>query len=381
MTTFTKTYDEMNAEREIAGFVLPFAAGTFLAACPGLINTSSLPIACSASFTMTGVILLALLHPSWRRNSAAAAWASVIMLGLCAGFMIGFTAMLASLGSYESSYGAWAAGFGHRMGTAIDAIPFESRMTNSIIKALITGERSDIPESVTEAFRDSGASHILSLSGFHLGIIYGIARWSLAWLGNRPEAARIRSFITIALCGFYTMATGAGPSIVRAFLFILLGESARMLHRRQTTATLLMSSLLIQLVISPESISSVSFQLSYAAMAGIAYIYPWLRDFWPGKPSEDRPFTRAVRWIWNSAALSISCQITTGPLAYLYFESFPQHFLLTNLIALPLTGLIIPFALAVLALHSFGICPVFMTEAAEKLVEALAAALEIISGM
>ncbi len=116
-------------------------------------------------------------------------------------------------------------------------------------------------------------------------------------------------------------------------------------------------------------------------MSGIAYIYPWLRDFWPGNPQEDRAFTRSVRRIWNSAALSIACQLTTGPLAYLHFESFPKHFLLTNLIALPLAGLIIPSGLAVLVLHSFGICPIIMVKAAEALVQALSAALEIIAGM
>ena len=79
--------------------------------------------------------------------------------------------------------------------------------------------------------------------------------------------------------------------------------------------------------------------------------------------------------------MSISCQITTGPLAWFYFGTFPVHFLLTNLIAIPLTGLIIPTALAVLLLSALGICPEMLLRACEMLVTALSQALEIISVM
>ena len=155
-----------------------------------------------------------------------------------------------------------------------------------------------------------------------------------------------------------------------------------------------MAALLIHLVIDPQAIREVGFQLSYAAMAGIAFIYPWLSSFWPeradsieeGEPSHKgkhssiwRP--RPLKWIWNSAAMSISCQLTTGPLAYFYFETFPMHFLLTNLIALPLTSLLIPFALLTLCLSSLGLCPDLLLRATEALVTALTSSLSIISGM
>ena len=100
--------------------------------------------------------------------------------------------------------------------------------------------------------------------------------------------------------------------------------------------------LLATLLAGAITITSVGFQLSYAAMAGIAFIYPRLKESWPGNPMDDGRMTKAVRWVWNSAAMSISCQITTAPLVWVHFHSFPQHFLLTNLLALPLTGLIIP---------------------------------------
>ncbi len=380
MTTFTKTYNEMTAEREFAGFVLPFAAGIFLATGPALIRLTYFPLLGTASLTAVASLLIFMMHPYRQRTAVWFPWILTGVTGLAAGAFTGLTSLSIELSSY-SIFGSWAEGYGRSLGNFIDGIPFGDSRTNALLKALVTGERNDIPKSISDAFRDSGAAHILSLSGFHLGIVYGIVRWSLSGLGNSPGATRLRSSLIILLCGLYTLATGAGPSIVRSFLFILLGEAALMFHRRRSTATLLFSSLLLQLFFSPSSIRSVSFQLSYAAMAGIAWIYPWLRDLWAGSPSDDRAFTRAVRRIWNSAAMSIACQLTTGPIAWFYFNSFPQHFLLTNLIALPLTSLLIPLGITAIILSSLGICPAILLRAADMLAQALSAALEIIAGM
>ncbi len=371
----------MTVERDFAGFVLPFATGIFLTAGIGAVGIISGPAGCTVSMTLTALMLMYMLHPVRKRLDAGWAWISIAVLGLCTGAFLGFSSSILGLGTCDSTLISWASGFGRGMGEAIDRIPFDNPQTGALVKALITGERSGIPKPLAEAFRDSGAAHILSLSGFHLGIIYAIVRWSLSFIGNSPRATTVRSAITIIVCGFYTLATGAGPSIVRAFLFILLGESARLLHRHRTTSSILLSALFLQLILSPSSIRSVSFQLSYAAMAGIAWIYPCLRNFWPGIPEDDSRFPRAMRWVWNSASMSIACQLTTAPLAYLYFASFPRHFLLTNLITLPLTTLLIPAALLTLLLHTLGLCPDLIITATEALAAALCRSLEIIAGM
>jgi competence protein ComEC len=224
-------------------------------------------------------------------------------------------------------------------------------------------------------FRESGASHILALSGLHLGIIYGIISWLLSFLGNSPYANKARAFLIIASCGLYTAVTGAGASITRAFFFILIREVSRLCNRYTSTAQVLMSALFLQLLISPESAGDIGFQLSYSAMAGIAFIFPWLKNLWPeGKGG-------LMKWVWTSAAMSISCQITTGPIAFFYFGTFPQHFLLTNLIAIPLTGLIIPSSLVALALNYAGICPDFMIWFTEKLVCILTESMNIVASM
>lgn len=375
----------MDVEREIAGIALPFTIGAVITVCTVRSFCSGGFVVHELAFAACFMSLCGLLLRK-RLNLGDGAVRTLLILSLCS-----CGALSGAVSAYHipfadcSSVEEYAIGFGLRMQNIIDSIPFSSAQTNALLKALLTGERSTLPAGLTEAFRDSGASHILALSGLHLGIIYGIFSKVLFFMGNSVAGRRMRSAVIVILCGFYTLATGAGPSIVRAFIFIFLGEAARMTGRLHSLRQLLMASLLIQVIIDPLSVRSVSFQLSYAAMAGIAFIYPWFRDFWPsgeaGDDSRGRALVRAMRWIWNSAALSISCQLATGPLAYLYFGTFPQHFLLTNLISLPLTGFIIPCALACLGLSGLGCCPAFMVSVTEWLVSLLTWSLEIIASM
>jgi competence protein ComEC len=147
-----------------------------------------------------------------------------------------------------------------------------------------------------------------------------------------------------------------------------------MTGRFSSLKTVLAASLIVHLAFDPTAVSEIGFQLSYAAIFGIAYIFPWLRKMW----RNDWP---GLKWIWESLALSISCQITTGPLAYCYFGTFPQYFLLTNLIAVPLAGLIIPASLTTVALTALGCCPAFVIEITEWLVGTMTDSLSIIASM
>ena len=105
------------------------------------------------------------------------------------------------------------------------------------------------------------------------------------------------------------------------------------------------------------------------------FIFPWLRDLWPA--GKNGP----LRWVWNSAAMSIACQITTGPLAWLWFGTFPKYFLLTNLIALPMTGVIISSAILATFLNAYGSCPEFIIQTTERLTFILRECLDIIASL
>lgn len=370
MTTFIKIRNEMNEGREIAGIFIPFAAGvtsgTFLvkANAPGTIILTA---------TLAATIICFLRFRIAKKKSLAQAAVSFFFLGMFA------SASWGNLNEYDieepSRMVMAARSVSEKTKTVIDSIPFRSQESGQLVKALLTGDKSGLSQSTIEAFRDSGAAHILALSGLHLGIIYTILVWLTSFLGHTPEAVRTRFLLITLTSGFYAIATGAAPSITRAFLFILLNETTKITHRKKKPENILLAALTVQLAVNPGIITSAGFQLSYMAMAGIYFIFPVMSGWF------DAGRNNPVKRIWDTAAMSVSCQILTAPVAWFRFRTFPEYFLLTNLIALPLTSCIMILSVGVILLSAIGICPTILIVADEWLIGLMTGSLEIIMTM
>ena len=253
-------------------------------------------------------------------------------------------------------------------------------------KALLTGDRSDLSRDLIGIFRRSGASHILALSGLHLGVIYIILGKALSLLGRFPASSVIRFILILCFTAFYTVMTGASPSLVRAFLFILLRETSILLHRPGRPLRILLAAMVIQLAIFPSVISSLGFQLSYLAMAGITILHPRLLRLWTtvgngGSDETGGTIGYVARKIWTSASLSISCQVFTAPLVWLRFGTLPAYFLITNLMALPLTSVIMTLVITTLLLTSLGICPEVLVVLSDKVLSLFLFILEVIADL
>ncbi len=246
----------------------------------------------------------------------------------------------------------------------------------ALVTALLTGDRSGLSPEATKAFRDAGAAHILALSGLHLGIIYSLLKKAMSPAGRSRSAEIITSLAGVAASGFYVLVTGCGASVVRAFLFICLNEAARLCPgRRRSPMSVYATALMVQLTITPEAIGSVGFQLSYLAMLGIYVLFPRLDSWFPG--SKKSPLKR----IWTASALTISCQIFTSPLVWLYFRTFPVYFLITNLVALPLTEALIICAVASTTATAAGLCPPPLVHLTNLLSGALLGFLEAVASI
>lgn len=343
----------MNTGKEIAGIAFPFSLGILL----------SSTLNCTFTFgpAIPGYIVFAVFSLSALLLMRFRKYIFIIILAFTAGWLCHIAA-LEKL-AFPSPLAGLAELGGQKMQEAIDSLPFRDNSTNALFKALLTGNRSGLSQNCIDAFRLSGASHILALSGLHIGIVYTIVKRTTSVLGRSPYMKIIRSMLNTGICLFYVLCTGAGASIVRAFLFILLYEIATLCNRGHKLKTILPAALFIQLSIDPTAINNISFQLSYAALAGITYIHPHLSSLWenylhaadPGK--DIRGIKKApciLRKIWELSTLSLSCQITTAPLAWHYFHCFPPYFLLTNLLAVPLVGILMPAAIFCLA-----VCGIF----------------------
>lgn len=232
---------------------------------------------------------------------------------------------------------------------AIDNAGFSDGECTALVKALILGDRSGMSSSTIQAFRSAGAAHLLALSGMHLGMIYLCIEKLLGILGNSIRARKIRNIIIIVSTGFYTLLCGAGPSLVRAWLFILLAETAKFLGRRQPPQQIFCAALTLHLVLHPENISELGFQLSYLALVGIVFVWPAVREWYSGRSLGAR--------IWQACSLAICCQLFTAPLTLWHFGTFPRYFLITNLVAAPLTGVVMLCGIGATLLSSAGIMP------------------------
>lgn len=386
-------------------------AFTFGAASGLLLSRISMHAAYISSATSLLVALTLTVITSADRRQA-----EILLLFLTAGVFCAATSTLTSLGAVAGK--PLFAGLAADFRSMISSIPFPHEGTAPLVNALLTGDRSSLDSSVMNSFRDSGASHILALSGLHLGIIYGILLKVTSILGKHPMVKAVRSLIVISLCGIYTLATGASPSLVRAFLFILVNETARLTHRSNNPLRVYCAALFIQTAIDPQVISSTGFQLSYLAMAGIFLLHPALKKWYPQKEAAgdmliengagltesdglegvmiDKGCRRARRcwtsWmktivsdaprkIWDAAALTISCQVFTGPLAWWKFGTFPKYFLLTNLLSLPLTSAVMLLSVSTSVLFAIGICPDFLISLTDSSASLLLFIMKVISSM
>lgn len=313
----------MVVEKDIVAISIPFSAGVITAAL--------LPPGSDALWTVAGGSSLAaavLLRVACGRGPRTGA---ILALFYCLGLFC--FASRAVAGPAPGAFRRFAERPLGGLLEAIDGAGFPHGSTAALLKALLAGRREGLDRASMEAFRAAGASHILALSGLHLGILCGILQKGLAWTGRSRTAGVLRSTAAIAFSAGYLGMTGASPSLVRAFLFILLGELSRLLPgRRRRPMNIFCAALTLQLAVSPAVVRSLGFQLSYLAMLGIHLVFPRLDAWYP----------KSVRWdplrrIWSTAALTLACQAFTAPLVWLRFRSFPKYFLLTNLVALPLT--------------------------------------------
>lgn len=400
-------------------------AFTFGAASGLLLSRISMHAAYISSATsLLAALTLTVITSADRRQT------EILLLFLTAGVFSAATSTLTSLGAVAGK--PLFAGLAADFRSMISSIPFPHEGTAPLVNALLTGDRSSLDDSVMNSFRDSGASHILALSGLHLGIIYGILLKVTSIFGKHPTVKAARSLVIISLCGIYTLATGASPSLVRAFLFILVNETARLTHRSNNPLRVYCAALFIQTAINPQVISSTGFQLSYLAMAGIFLLYPALKKWYPqegdmliekgaGRTESDglegvmidkgagltesdgleggmidkgccrasRCWTSwiktivsaAPRKIWDAAALTISCQVFTGPLAWWKFGTFPKYFLLTNLLSLPLTSAVMLLSVSTSVLFAIGICPDFLISLTDSSASLLLFIMKVISSM
>lgn len=211
----------------------------------------------------------------------------------------------------------------------------------ALVSALLLGNSEFLDAEIRQEFSYAGATHVLSVSGLHVGIVYVAAEKMLFFLKRNRKTRKLHTLLSILCIWLYALISGLSTSVVRASLMFSLVAAGNLLKRSSEGYNILAVAAFLQLWINPYEITQVGFQLSYLAVLGIFAFY---RPF--NEIIESR--NRIVAWIWPVIAVSLAAQLATSPLASHYFNMFPVYFLLTNLIVVPLAGLVIYLAVFLL---------------------------------
>jgi competence protein ComEC len=230
---------------------------------------------------------------------------------------------------------------------------------NGIARALLTGDQSKIPPEIREAFNQAGVAHLLAFSGLNLGLVGGLAFFSLRFLLSLSERAllylnvrfwaMVGSFIPVL---GYALLAGLSPPVSRALLMVTLVFLALLLKKQSDLLNNLALAALILLLLSPASLFRASFQLSFLSVWAIGYLLPQL---WPPASDPRQPQRswsyRGLLYLWGIFCVSLVSQLATIPAVTWWFHQISFVGLISNLVLVPLTGvLVVPAGLLAILL-------------------------------
>ena len=230
---------------------------------------------------------------------------------------------------------------------------FEQKLSENItnprelnmIRAMVLGRRNEITSEMEYVYQSTGTSHILAVSGLHVGIIFLIFSILLRSIKKGRFKWIYYGIMLLAIWSF-AFITGSSPSVLRASLMITIVLIAEILSRKSNIYNSILVSAFFLLLINPNLLYSVSFQLSYAAVIGIIYLYNKIYRALYIK-------NRFIDFFWKITALSISAQLATLPITIYYFHQLPTLSLVTNLLAIPTAMAIIGGSLLIMILDPF----------------------------
>lgn len=203
-----------------------------------------------------------------------------------------------------------------------------------LAEALLIGYKDDLDKNLVQAYTRTGVVHVIAISGLHLGMIYIILVTLLKPLKRNKKTKWVVPIIIIAFLWLFSLLAGAQPSVLRSalmFTCIVLGEN---LSRKTSIYNTLSLSAFILLCINPFFLWDVGFQLSYAAVLSIViFMQPIYKTIYIKNKLLDN--------FWKLNAVTLSAQILTLPVSVYHFHQFPNMFLLSNFVTVPLSGIIL----------------------------------------
>ena len=211
----------------------------------------------------------------------------------------------------------------------------------AVLAALTLGYTDALQPDLRASYSATGAMHILSVSGMHVGVVYVVMAFLLSFLNKNQRQKVIKTiFISLFLWG-YAFLSGLSPAVVRATLMFSFVAVATCFERKSQIYNTIFMSAFFMLLYNPNFLFDVGFQLSYSAVLSIIFFQPIIGKLYIA----NNKYSKAV---WDLFSVSLAAQLGTMPFTLYYFQQFPNYFLLTNFVAIPLSTIVIYLAMALL---------------------------------
>ncbi len=205
---------------------------------------------------------------------------------------------------------------------------------NGLLEALMMGYTNDLDRELLQSYSDTGVVHIIAISGLHLTLIYQILQLLLQRINGQKSGKWAKLIILLGSLWTFSFLSGASPSVIRSAVMFSILLLARNLSRESIVFNTLASSAFLLLCFDPFWLWDTGFQLSYSAVLSLViFMRPihgliHLRNKW-------------LSFLWSSACVSLAAQVLTTPISIYYFHRFPNYFLFCNLLAVPLSSIIL----------------------------------------
>lgn len=238
----------------------------------------------------------------------------------------------------------------------LDKTKIKNDANKSIYGAIVFGDKSKITKEINETFKNSGLSHILVVSGLHLGILYVVLSFIFSNINVNSIWIKKYCFpiVIVLIIWIYAIVTGLGTPVIRAAFMFSLFAIAKISEKRVNIYNILASSFVVMITYNPNYIYQIGFLMSYVAVFGIVYTFECM--------GINKIKNKYIKYIVSLFMVSISAQLFLLPILLKYFKSFPIYFIFPNLFSTLLVIPLIFFGLSLVLLYKIDILNILISK-------------------